>query len=78
MHLVGAGDGNAISPRRPYPTDVSDGEWAFVASYLRLMAEDTPLQREGDRHPGRLRGPLLPRQGQEGATVGLTSSDHLS
>lgn len=31
--------------RKPYPTDVSDDEWAFVAPYLTLMTEDTP-QRE--------------------------------
>src|SRR5215213_5108081 len=32
-------------PRRPYPSDVTDDEWAFVASYLTLMKEDAP-QRE--------------------------------
>lgn len=26
--------------RKPYPSDVSDEEWAFVAPYLRLMRED--------------------------------------
>jgi len=31
--------------RRPYPTDVSDEEWAFVAPYLTLMSEEAP-QRE--------------------------------
>jgi transposase len=31
--------------RKPYPTDVSDAEWAFVAPYLTLMTEDAP-QRE--------------------------------
>jgi transposase len=31
--------------RRAYPSDVSDDEWAFVASYLTLMTEDAP-QRE--------------------------------
>jgi transposase len=31
--------------RKPYPSDVSDDEWAFVASYLTLMTEDAP-QRE--------------------------------
>src|SRR5919202_3274908 len=36
--------------RKPYPSDVSDDEWAFVAPYLTLMREDAP-QRE---HP--LRG----------------------
>jgi transposase len=33
--------------RRPYPSDVSDEEWAFVAPYLTLMREDAP-QRD---HP---------------------------
>jgi len=33
--------------RKPYPSDVSDDEWAFVAPYLTLMTEDAP-QRE---HP---------------------------
>jgi transposase len=28
--------------RKPYPTDVSDEEWAFVAPYLTLMTEDAP------------------------------------
>ncbi len=28
--------------RKPYPSDVSDEEWAFVASYLTLMREDAP------------------------------------
>lgn len=31
--------------RKPYPTDVSDAEWAFVAPYLTLMTEEAP-QRE--------------------------------
>ena len=33
--------------RKPYPSDVTDDEWAFVAPYLTLMKEDAP-QRE---HP---------------------------
>lgn len=28
--------------RKPYPTDVSDEEWAFVAPYLTLMTEEAP------------------------------------
>jgi transposase len=28
--------------RKPYPSDVSDEEWAFVAPYLPLMDEDAP------------------------------------
>jgi len=31
--------------RKPYPSDVSDEEWALVAPYLTLMTEDAP-QRE--------------------------------
>jgi transposase len=31
--------------RKPYPSDVTDAEWAFVAPYLTLMREDAP-QRE--------------------------------
>jgi transposase len=31
--------------RKPYPSDVSDEEWAFVAPYLTLMRADAP-QRE--------------------------------
>jgi transposase len=30
---------------KPYPSDVTDDEWAFVAPYLTLMREDAP-QRE--------------------------------
>src|SRR5438874_3401285 len=33
--------------RKPYPSDVSDDEWSFVAPYLILMTEDAP-QREHD------------------------------
>lgn len=28
--------------RKPYPSDVSDEEWAFIAPYLTLMREDAP------------------------------------
>ena len=28
--------------RKPYPSDVTDDEWAFVAPYLILMKEDAP------------------------------------
>src|SRR6187401_2364606 len=31
--------------RKPYPSDVTDDEWNFVAPYLTLMTEDAP-QRE--------------------------------
>jgi transposase len=36
-----------MAPRKPYPSDVSDEEWAFVAPYLALVREDAP-QREHD------------------------------
>ena len=36
-----------MSTRKPYPSDVSDDEWAFVAPYLTLMTQDAP-QRD---HP---------------------------
>ncbi|NDJ74629.1 MAG: IS5 family transposase [Chloroflexi bacterium] len=29
-----------MSERKPYPSDVSDDEWAFVALYLTLMTDD--------------------------------------
>src|SRR5262249_2050594 len=31
--------------RKPYPSDVSDEEWAFVAPYLALVREDAPQRR---------------------------------
>lgn len=34
--------------RKPYPSDVSDDEWAFVVPYLTLMTQDAP-QREYPR-----------------------------
>jgi transposase len=34
-----------MSTRNPYPSDVSDEEWAFVAPYLTLLPEDA-----GQRH----------------------------
>lgn len=35
------------APRQPYPSDVADAEWAFVAPYLTLMTPDAP-QRHHD------------------------------
>jgi transposase len=32
-------------PRTPYPSDVSDEEWAFVAPYLTLMTSHAPQRR---------------------------------
>lgn len=31
-----------MSSRKPYPSDVSDNEWAYVAPYLTLMSETAP------------------------------------
>jgi transposase len=31
--------------RKAYPSDVSDDEWAFVASYLTLMTQDAPQRQ---------------------------------
>jgi hypothetical protein len=28
--------------RKPYPSDVRDDEWTFVAPYVTLMTEDAP------------------------------------
>jgi transposase len=36
-----------MTSRKPYPSDVSDEEWAFVAPYLALVREDAP-QRNHD------------------------------
>lgn len=33
------------TPRTPYPSDVSDEEWAFVAPYLLLLPEDVSQRR---------------------------------
>jgi len=33
------------TPRKPYPTDVTDEEWSFAAPYLTLMNEDAPQRR---------------------------------
>jgi transposase len=37
--------GSGASSRKPYPSDVSNEEWGFVASYLTLIREDA-AQRE--------------------------------
>jgi len=35
--------------RKPYPSDVSDDEWAFVAPYLTLMTEEAPQRQHSLR-----------------------------
>jgi len=34
-----------MSTRKPYPSDVSDAEWALVAPYLALLPEDAGQRR---------------------------------
>lgn len=41
--------GMETTPRTPYPTDVSDEEWAFLAPYLTLMRDDAPQRQHGLR-----------------------------
>jgi transposase len=33
---------SAAPARKPYRSDISDEEWAFVAPYLALLREDAP------------------------------------
>jgi transposase len=40
---------DAQAARKPYPTDVSDEEWAFVAPYLTLVREDAPQRKHALR-----------------------------
>jgi transposase len=35
--------------RKPYPSDVNDEEWAFIAPYLTLMSEAAPQRRHSLR-----------------------------
>jgi transposase len=37
------------APRKSYPSDVSDEEWAFVAPYLTLMRPDAPQRKHDPR-----------------------------
>ncbi len=48
--------------RQPYPTDVSDDEWALVAPYLTLMTPDAP-QRTHDLRSGVQRSALVSAHG---------------
>lgn len=36
-----------MASRKPYPSDVSDEEWAFVAPYPALVREDAPQREHG-------------------------------
>src|SRR5215218_8690682 len=38
-----------MPPRKPYPSDVTVEEWAFVAPYLTLMTPDAPQRRHDVR-----------------------------
>lgn len=35
--------------RKPYPSDLSEDEWAFVTPYLTLMKEDAPQREHSPR-----------------------------
>lgn len=43
--LVCFGVEHTRTTRKPYPTDVSDEEWSFVAPYLTLMTEKAPQRK---------------------------------
>jgi transposase len=45
--FIGSSPDVSLISYKPYPTDVSDEEWAFVAPYLALVREDAP-QRAHD------------------------------
>jgi transposase len=40
---------DTVPTRKPYPSDVTDDEWAFVAPYLALVREDAPQRRHALR-----------------------------
>ena len=40
---------NELRPRKPYPTDVSDEEWAFVAPYLTPDDPEAPQRGHDPR-----------------------------
>jgi hypothetical protein len=37
-----------MANRKPYPSDVPNEEWSFVAPYLALVREEDAPQREHD------------------------------
>lgn len=43
--LIGACYRMRMKARNPYPSDVSDEEWAFAAPYLTLMTEQAPQRK---------------------------------
>jgi transposase len=38
-----------LTPRKPYPSDVSDAEWEFLLPYLTLLREDAPQRSHAMR-----------------------------
>jgi hypothetical protein len=40
-----SGYGARMSQGKPYPSDVSDEEWAFAAPYLTLMSDQAPQRK---------------------------------
>jgi transposase len=59
------------APRKPYPRDVSDDEWAFIAPYLTRLAEDAGQHR----YPLREVFNALRSLGRSGATRRLLPHD---
>ncbi len=45
MKDIQTGRQDVQTERKPYPTDVSDEEWAFVEPYLVLMSPDAPQRQ---------------------------------
>ena len=67
-----------MSTRRPYPSDVNDDEWAFVAPYLTLLSA-TALHRKHDLQfitGSRGRGGRLWGNGEAQALPFLPDDDH--
>lgn len=49
-----------VPARKPYPTDVSDEEWAFVAPYLTLMTTEAPQRHYARREVCNARRWIVP------------------
>ena len=42
---MGVAERAGLQARHPYPSDVSDDEWAFAAPYLALVSEDAKQRK---------------------------------
>lgn len=82
MSLGNRGRSRGMEERKPYPSHVSDEEWAFATPYLALMREDAPQRehrlasrgRAGD-HGGE-RGAGLRRPGCTGGGPAQDAAEH--